>query len=95
MTPDYSWMQRLADHAELPEEILPGQTILELIGDRRVLIEGHGGVSVYSDEEICVKVKYGIAKIVGRNLKLSQMTVHKLIICGNISEIHLVRRNRI
>lgn len=95
MAPDFSWMQRLADHAELADEILPGQTVLELIGEGRVLIEGHGGVSAYSDAEICVKVKYGIVKIVGSNLKLSQMTLYKLIISGSVSGIHIVRRNQI
>ena len=95
MAPDFSWMQRLADHAELNDEILPGQTVLELIGEGRVLIEGHGGVYVYSDVEICVKVKYGVLKIVGRNLKLSQMTLYKLIISGFISEIYLIRRNQV
>ena len=95
MTPEFSWMRRLTDHAELTDEILPGQTVIELIGKGRVLIEGHKGVFAYSDEEICAKVGYGVAKIYGSNLKLSQMNEYKLVVSGDVGGVQLDRRNKI
>ena len=32
-------MDRLIEEADLPGELLPGQSVVELAGDRRVLIE--------------------------------------------------------
>ena len=94
MGPDFSWMRRMADHADLTDEIFPGQTVIELIGEGRVLVEGHEGISAYSNDEISVKVRYGIAKITGCNLLLTQMSTSKLIITGGISAVQLVRRGR-
>ena len=33
--------------------VLPGQPVVELVGDRRVLIENHIGVTEYGTERIC------------------------------------------
>ena len=92
MAPDFSWMRQIFDYTELADEALPGQTVIELIGEGRVLIEGHGGILAYSDEEIYTKVGYGVAKIVGCNLKLSYMDDYKLVIAGSIMAVHLARR---
>ncbi len=45
--------------------VLPGQPVVELVGDRRVLIENHIGVTEYGTERICVKVKYGQLSVCG------------------------------
>ena len=92
MAPEFSWMRRIVDHAELMDEILPGQTVIELLGEGRVLIEGHGGILAYSDEEIYAKVSYGVVEIVGCNLKLSYMDDTKLIVSGKITTVHLAWR---
>ena len=90
--PEFSWIRRIVCHAELDEEILPGETLLEVVGKGRVLVEGHGGVMAYCDEKIIIKVRYGIAEIYGSNLKLTQMDSVKLIITGEISSLQFFRR---
>ena len=92
MAPEFSWIRRIVDNAELMDEILPGQTIIELLGEGRVLIEGHGGVLAYSSDEVCAKVNFGVVKISGCNLELSFMCKNKLVISGRILSIHLLRR---
>lgn len=87
-----NWMERLADGADLSVEALPGQPLVELAGERRVLIEHHQGVTQYSREQICVKVKYGYVSVVGCGLELSRMTKEQLIISGRIDGITLLRR---
>lgn len=87
-----NWMDRLADGMDLPGEPLPGQTIVELAGDRRVLIEHHMGVTQYSGERICVRVKYGNVMICGQCMELSRMTREQLIITGRIDSVTLLRR---
>lgn len=85
-------LSRLADRAELGEEPLPGQPIVEIAGDRRVLIENHCGVKEYGRERIGVKVKYGLVNICGSGLELQHMTKQQLVVSGRIDAISLCRR---
>ena len=79
MVPKKHWAERLADGADLPGEPMPGVPVVELAGDRRVLIERHGGVTEYSGERICVKVRYGLVCICGCGLELACMTREQLV----------------
>lgn len=87
-----NWMERLADSADLTGEPLPLQPLVELAGDRRVLIEHHQGVVQYSREKICVKVRYGIVAIAGCGLELRHMSRAQLAVAGRIDCISLERR---
>lgn len=70
---------------------MPGQPILELAGDRRVLIENHFGVREYSRERITVKVRYGCVSVCGCGLQLMRMTKEQLVICGRIDGVTVLR----
>ena len=82
----------LWDRLELPGEALPGQPLVEIAGDGRVLIENHRGVREYSRERIGVKVKYGLVQICGSCLELRCMTWEQLVISGRIDMVQLKRR---
>lgn len=88
------WLDRLADQADLPGEAGFGAPLVELAGDRRVLIEHHQGVIQYGKEQICVKVRYGTVMVSGCGLELARMTKEQLIICGQIHSVTLQRRGR-
>lgn len=88
------WLDRLADQADLPGEAGMGLPLVELAGDRRVLIERHQGVIQYGKEQICVKVRYGCVTVIGCGLELARMTKEQLIICGRIDGVRLERRGR-
>lgn len=83
---------RLAAESELTDTPLPGLPIVEIAGDRRVLIENHCGVSAYSREQILIKVKFGQILVCGCNLELTQMTREQLVIRGRIDGVTLRRR---
>lgn len=80
-------IRKLAGVAELHNEPLPGLPILELVGDQRVLIEGHRGVVGYTSQCVCVKVRYGKLAVCGKDLRLSHMSKEQLVITGRICEI--------
>lgn len=84
------WLDQLADQADLPGEA--GLPLMELAGDRRVLIEHHQGVTQYSSGCICVKVKYGLLSVEGCGLELARMSREQLIIRGRIDQVRLIRR---
>lgn len=88
------WVQKLADGADLPGETIPGVPVVELAGERRVLIERHEGVTEYSQDQICVKVKYGQVCVCGGCLELTRMTKEQLVISGRIDCVKLLRRRK-
>lgn len=74
---------------DLDEETMPGQTIVEIAGQNRVLIENHRGVKGYTHEKIIVCVRYGEIHVCGKNLELRKMSRHRLVIRGKIGQVTL------
>lgn len=87
------WIRKLADEADLHGENLPGVPVVELAGNRRVLIERHKGVIEYTREEIRVRVSYGEVCVIGSGMELILMTREQLIISGRIDRIEMIRRD--
>ena len=87
-----SLFELLTTAADLPDEAIPGLPLIEIAGDRRVLIENHKGVIAYGTEQICVKVSYGTVSVCGCDLELARMTKGQLIVSGRIGNVLLNRR---
>ena len=71
--------------------IVPGVPLVEIIADRRVLIENHRGVYRYTREQICIQTTSGMIQIDGMNLYLEKMTYDQLTIVGKIDSVRLCR----
>lgn len=82
------WMEQSA----FASETVPGQPIVEIAGQRRVLIENHRGVAAYGNERILVNVEFGCICICGCNLEMIHMTKEQLVIHGRIDSVGLQRR---
>ena len=72
----------------------PYQTIVEISGSRKILIENHQGVITYDKENVIIKVQYGTVTVSGGNLEIMHMSKEQVVICGNIANISLHRRER-
>ncbi len=83
-------IQKIPFQSDLPGEILPTQTVTELIGRSRVLVENHKGVCVYNSEKIILKVSFGRLCVSGTDLMLACMSRHQLVITGNIFAITVI-----
>lgn len=70
-------------------DLQPGIPLVEICGNRRVLIENHKGITCYGGKEIFVKVKKGDIHVVGDGLFLCRMNKTKLVITGKITAIHM------
>lgn len=88
-----NWLQRMAEDADLLDENIVREPLLELWDNSRVLIENHCGVVEYSLAQIRVKLKNGDYTVRGSGLHLCRMCADKLLIRGRIEEI-LVRKGR-
>ncbi len=82
----------LVQKADIPGESLPGQPLLELLEDRRVLIENHRGILQYGPEIIQIKVRFGSLCVCGKQLRLCRMQENQLVIQGKIDSIQVERR---
>lgn len=85
-------LEKVVLGADLSGEALPGAPLVEIVGEHRVLIENHLGVSNYSCYEVCAKVTYGTIRVLGEKLEIARMTKHQLVIIGTIDDISLQRR---
>lgn len=86
-------LDKVAKITALQEEPLPGLPLVELAGDKRLLIEHHKGVTEYGREQICVRVAFGQIRICGLDMELCHMTRGKLVIFGKIHSVTLQRRD--
>lgn len=68
-----------------------GMSLIEVVGDRRILVERHKGVLGYDDKKVCVRLSFGMLQICGCGLKIVQMTKVQLVICGQIQAVMLQR----
>ncbi len=82
------------ERLDLPGEQLPGQVLVEILGENRVLIEHHRGVREYSRERIGVCVRFGLVEITGCALELKRMSADQLVITGRIHGVQLRRREK-
>lgn len=89
-----NFFEKVVMGADLPGEVLPGQPLVEITGSCRVLIENHGGVTVYGCRELHVKVGFGKVCVCGSGLELARMTKQQLVITGTIDCVSLQRGNR-
>lgn len=86
-----NFLEAVAVSAQLPTEPIPGLPLVELAGERRVLVENHRGVVQYSDREIRIKVSYGHISVSGSGLTLAKMTKQQLVITGCIHAVMLCK----
>lgn len=85
-------LEKVAKAVELSGEPIPGKPLVEIVGQRAVLIENHCGVISYSLERVAVKTKGGCICVIGSGLVLNRMTKEQLRICGTIRGIELCGR---
>ena len=84
-------LQRILDSSGLGDESLPGQSVVELLGDSRIIIENHKRILQYDPFLISIGLTFGALSIIGCNLQLRSMMGQKLLITGQIDRIELCR----
>lgn len=68
---------------------LPGVPLVEILGNRRILVENHYGVIAYGQERICIKVRCGHIEITGKKLTIARMSDQQMIINGIVCSVNL------
>ena len=84
-------MDRKGRIEALADTTMPSVPLVEIAGHSRVLVEHHRGVTQYSTQSVCMKVKFGSVCVTGQKLVISKMTADQLVICGSIESVTLHR----
>lgn len=84
-------LRKLTERCGLSAEPLPGNVLVELNGDDRVLIENHDHIIGYHHAEVLISVKYGSVKVCGSDLVIACIEPDRLLIRGRIDSVILLR----
>ena len=79
-------MERL----DLPGGIAAGVPVMELTGNRQLVMEQHRGVLSYSTELVEINAGNMVVRVTGTQLQLVAMTETDLRIDGHIGRVELV-----
>lgn len=80
-------VRRTTEALDVPGDLFPGMPLIELYGNRRVLIENHRGVAGYTCCAISICTDLGIYLICGKHLEIVNMTKHRLVVAGTIESV--------
>ena len=85
-------MKPWKETGQRPAERLQPRTLVEIVGNQRLLVEHHRGILGYGTEEILVGTGYGMLRITGSELRLCCMSRQQLFISGRIDAVVLEER---
>jgi sporulation protein YqfC len=93
--PELSGVQRAAlrigRELDLPPEILPGFSSLEMLGNRQAIVQGVKGVLCCGAQRIDLNLGSLIESFVGANLCVRSYLGEEVILAGDILEIHFTQ----
>ena len=86
------WMEWFSDSLDLTGEV-NGDSLVEVAGGSRVLIEHHRGIRQYQRDCIWINVSFGAVSVAGSGLEIARMSRDQLVISGKICSVTLHRRD--
>ena len=74
-------------YLELPGDVLYGDVLLRLSGNREAVIENYKGILLYTEEEVVIACKKMTLRIYGCNLHIQYFSAYDMKITGTINTI--------
>ena len=87
-----TFINRMADAANMPKDVVLGVPILTMTGQNEVSVENYRGIIEYTDLLIRIQTKIGQIKIIGKSLQIDYYTNDEMKITGRITSISLGTR---
>lgn len=75
---------------DLPTGALATNVRIELMGDRRVLIEGCQGIVRYDEDQIQIRTVGGVVRFTGRELCMTNLNAACSVIVGRILSLEFL-----
>ncbi|MCB6366224.1 YabP/YqfC family sporulation protein [Intestinibacillus massiliensis] len=83
-------LMRQAQASFLAEDFGAGVPRIEILGDKRVLVENHKGILEYGDTLMRINCGHMVVKIVGDGLELRALSLSELAVTGKILSLEYV-----
>lgn len=80
----YDFFDEIALKTGLPFDILNKGFRIINFSNKSIYVEGFTNIVSFENEEIVLKLKKGIIKIQGQNIKIKNMSLETIIIVGDI-----------
>ena len=85
-------MNRFSQIAKQQSGTVKPKTLVEILGQSRVLVEHHKGILCYGTEEITIGATFGMLSVLGEDLRVCCMSRDQLFIAGRIESVRLEGR---
>lgn len=79
-----------AEQTLLADDLAPQLARIEIIGDKRVLVENHRGILEYGDRLMRINCGSMVVRIEGENLALRTLSLSELAVTGKITAVQYV-----
>ena len=79
----------IVEATDVPQELIPGTPLIEIVGNSRVMVDNHCGILEYTCNCICIRVSFGCLKIWGNKLCVTRMRKKQLVVTGEICHVDL------
>ena len=87
------WTKRLQAQARdsfLAEDLDRGLPRIEILGDRRVIVENHRGILEYSDTRMRIACGRLTLRILGEGLEIRALSLNELAVTGRIHAVEYI-----
>lgn len=78
-----------AEAMDVPRGILPGMSVMEIVGNQQIIIENHCGITEYTGNTIGVRLKWGNLLVSGKNLQITRMEKCQMVITGVLDGLEI------
>ncbi|MBQ3213920.1 MAG: YabP/YqfC family sporulation protein [Clostridia bacterium] len=81
----FDFFDEIATKTGLPFEILNNGFRVINFSNKSIFIEGFVSIIKFESQEISIKLKNGVVRIIGNNLTIKNMNLESIVITGEIS----------
>lgn len=84
----------IAESMDMPKDVIMDLPRLSVCGDREIYIENHKGLIEYTDRIISVKMRDGIIRLCGSNLKIIVLKNREIVVNGEFERVEYEKIGR-
>ena len=81
-------VRQMGEQMDLPAQLLPGFSHVDLFQNRQAVIDGVKGVLSYSETQIQLNINAMVLTFKGADLSIQSYQTEQLILTGDIAEVH-------